>query len=226
MFCAMFAIKSSYAWYVFWLTSVIAIFYSLLDLLTPGLLYLRIEQTLVGGLCGGVCAFLVLPVSTKRSLRHELAKLFTLLGDHLRDVTDATLPRRERRVRVRALERELLTLRAIAGPLRGPLGRPVREETRTVVHGAAALVHFARQVIVFFPDDSPQFKSVAQSLADRSHRLAGRIPLTEFVDLNHALTGGAHGETWAMENPPDQEATNYSLTRLAQSISAFETRFP
>lgn len=226
MFFAIFSIKASYAWYVFWLTTVIALFYSLLGLLTPELLYLRIEQTLIGGICGGACAFLVLPVSSKQSLRSEVAKLFAMLSDQLYDLTAVHLPRRERRVRVRALERELLTLRAIAGPLRGPLGRPVREETRIVVHGAAALVHFARQLIVFFPEDGTDMRMNAQALAKRASSLAERIPSTEFVDINEAMTGGARGDTWALDNPADQEAANYSLTRLAQSISAFETRFP
>ncbi len=226
MFCAIFSIKASYAWYAFWLTAVLALFYSLLGLLTPGLLYLRIEQTVVGGLCGAVCAFLVLPISAKHSLRSELAKLFEMLSQQLQDITSSRLPRRERRVRVRALERELLTLRAIAGPLRGSLGRPIREETRTVIHGAGALVHFARQLIVFFPDEAGPMRSSAQALAVRAHLLAQRIPATEFVDIDERLTGGARGDTWAMENPPDQDSANYSLARLAQSISAFETRFP
>jgi uncharacterized membrane protein YccC len=224
MFFAMFAIKASYAWYVFWLTTVIAIFYSLFELLTPSLLYLRIEQTLIGGICGGICAFFVLPISAKKSLRNELAKLFAMLSHTLTEISLNQLPRRERRIRVRGLERELLTLRAIAGPLEGPLGTPARPETRQVVHGAAALVHFARQVIVFFPDDAQSLREQMHSLVQRTQALAERIPHTEFRDI--AEPGPATTDSWALDPLPDQEAVSYSLVRLTQSVSAFETRFP
>lgn len=229
MFLAIFTIKASYALYAVFITMLVAIFYSLLGLLTPELLYLRIEQTLVGGLCGAAMSFLVLPVSTRTSLRIELARLFQLLSDQLNDVVRHAPPRRERRARVRALERELLALRAIAGPLKGPLGRPVREETRVVVHGAAVLVHFARQLIVFFPEDSTSAVSLredALSLARRAAALAARVEHVTFVDITQAASGGAQGFTWTEESPHDHEAVTYSLTRLAQSISAFETRFP
>lgn len=223
MFCAIFAIRASYAWYVFFLTTLIALFYSLLQTLTPSLLYLRIEQTLVGGLCGAVSAFLVLPVSSRESLRSELAKFFNMLAGDLEAVTTQHLPRRDRRIRVRALERELLTLRAIAGPLRGPLGRPVREETRIAVHGASALVYYARMMIVFFPDDGSALSATARSLAQRSRALAQRVESAPFVDIADASAGVA---TWTEESPPDHEAATYSVNRLSQAISAFESRFP
>lgn len=225
LFCAMFAIKASYAWYVFWLTTVIAIFYSLLELLTPSLLYLRIEQTLIGGLCGGICAFFVLPVSAKKSLRAELAKLFAMLSHVLTEISFNRLPRRERRIRVRGLERELLTLRAIAGPIEGPLGRPARQETRLVVHGAAVLVHFARQLIVFYPDDASAPREQIHQLVLRTQALAERIPYTEFNDF--ATPGAETADAWALDpSSPDQEAVSDSLVRLTQSVTAFETRFP
>ena len=225
MFCAIFSIKASYSWYVFWLTTVIALFYSLLELLTPSLLYLRIEQTLIGGICGGVCAFFVLPVSAKQSLRVELAKLFAMLSNTLTEINLAHLPRRERRIRVRSLERELLTLRAIAGPLEGPLGTPVRRETRLVVHGAASLVHFGRQLVVFYPEDASAIRDQLHALALRTQSLAERIPRTEFVDMAQVGTGG--DADWSTSDyAPDNDATHASLLRLAQSIAAFETRFP
>jgi uncharacterized membrane protein YccC len=224
MFCAMFAIKVSYAWYVFWLTTVIAIFYSLLEVLTPSLLYLRIEQTLIGGICGGICAFFVLPISAKTSLRSELAKLIALLSNVLTEISFQRLTRRERRIRVRGLERELLTLRAIAGPLEGPLGKPARYETRLVVHGAAALVHFARQLIVFYPEDASTMRDQVHQLVKRTQALAERIPSTEFTDVK-SIDGATLG-TWALDPSPEQEAANYSLIRLSQAVTAFETRFP
>ncbi len=228
MFLAIFTVKISYALYAVFLTSLIAIFYSLLGLLTPELLYLRIEQTLIGSACGAIAAFLVLPVSTRISLRIELAKLFQLLSDNLDDVVRHRIPRRDRRMRVRALERELLTLRAIAGPLRGPLGATVREETRIVVHGAASLVHFARQLIVFFPDDASvdEMHESALIIVDRARSLAKRVESTDFVDIATPSTGGANTETWTEESPQNQHAATYSIARLAQSISSFETRFP
>ncbi len=224
LFCAMFAIKASYAWYVFWLTTVIAMFYSLLDLLTPSLLYLRIEQTLIGGVCGGICAFFVLPISAKKSLRAELAKLFAMLSHTLTEISFQQLPRRERRIRVRGLERELLTLRAIAGPLAGPLGRPARQETRLVVHGAAALVHFARQLIVFYPEDAAALRDQVHQLVRRTQALAERIPNSDFNDI--ATPGATNADTWNLDPSPEQEAANHSLVRLAQAVTAFETRFP
>lgn len=236
MFLAIFTVKISYSLYAVFLTSLVAIFYSLLNLLTPEIMYLRIEQTLIGGACGAITAFLVLPVSTRVSLRIELAKLFHLLSHHLNEVVSKPLPRRVRRHHVRALERELQTLRTIAGPLKGPFGRPAREETRIVVHRAASLVHFARQLIVFFPDeDSDQIREGTKQLAARSQVLSERVEHAEFVDITLPDTGGvvvggtsagsSITESWTEESPFDQHTATYSLSRLAQSISAFETRF-
>ena len=208
---------------------LVSIFYSLLGLLTPELLYLRIEQTLVGGLCGAAMSFLIFPVSTRTSLRIELARLFHLLSEQLNDVVKHAPPRRERRLRVRVLERELLTLRSIAGPLKNPLGAPVREETRIVVHFAAALVHYSRHLIVFFPEDSKLamgLRDEALSLSARVAALAARVEHVAYVDLTKVSAGGAQGLTWTEESPHDHESLTYSIARLAQSISAFETRFP
>ncbi len=233
MFCAIFSIKSSYAWYAVWLTTLVAIFYSILGLLTPGLLYLRIEQTLLGGICGALATFLIFPVSARTSLRIELSRLFKMLSEQLTDVARGALPRRERRLRVRALERELLTLRAIAGPLHGPLGRPVREETRIVVHGAAAMVHFARHFIVFYSEAALEsskpdvVKVAAFALAERAANLSKAIESAKFVDLTVASPSNAPATSAVAEpkaHPP--EAAIESLMRLAGSISAFESRFP
>jgi hypothetical protein len=93
-----------------------------------------------------------------------------------------------------------------------------------VVHGAAALVHFARQLIVFYPDDASLLRDQVHQLVKRTQVLAERIPHTEFNDF--AEPGAMVTNTWDLDPSPEQEAANYSLVRLTQSVTAFETRFP
>ncbi|MFC5721551.1 FUSC family protein [Streptomyces gamaensis] len=54
----------SYSWMMFFVTVMAGLLYGLLGVLHPGLLGLRLEQTLVGALAAGLAVALVLPVAT------------------------------------------------------------------------------------------------------------------------------------------------------------------
>lgn len=166
-------------------------------------------------------AMLVLPVSTRDTLRLELAKLLRILSSILVDVGSLNLPRRERRERVRILERELSDLRRVAGPLTGPLGGSKQNETRFIVHAGARVVYYARTLIVFSPEDSSEnIKGSLQPLAVRIEALAEKIE-----ELSTLGTLNDKGFSWTeYDRTPDKDAATYSLTRLTQAVNALEVR--
>jgi Fusaric acid resistance protein-like len=225
LFLGIHSVRAAYSWITFWFTALVALFYSLLGLLTTEILYLRFEQTLIGAGCGALMAMLVLPVSTRETLKLELAKLLRILSAILTDVGQMNLPRRERRDRVRILERELEDLRKVAGPLNGPLGGTNRTETRFIVHAGARIVHYARTLIVFFPDQaedemSKDVRAAILPLAERIEVLAEKIE-----EISTLGTAADKSFSWTeYDQTPDKDAATYSLTRLNQAINALEVR--
>lgn len=225
LFLGIHSVRAAYSWITFWFTAVVALFYSLVGLLSTEILILRLEQTVIGAACGAVMAMLVLPVSTRDTLRLELAKLLRILSSILLDVGQQNLPRRERRERIRILERELADLRKVAGPLSGPFGGSNRVETRFIVHAGARIVHYARQLVVFFPDQATDeaagsVKNSVVPLSERVESVAEKIEelatLGNVADANFSWT--------EYEQTPSKADATYSLTRLTQAVNALEVR--
>ena len=225
LFLGIHSLKGAYSWVTFWFTLVVALFYSLVGLLSTEIMLLRFEQTLIGAACGSLMAMIVLPVSTRDTLRLELAKLLRILSSILLDVGQSNLPRRERRERIRILERELADLRKVAGPLSGPFGGSNRVETRFIVHAGARIVHYARQLVVFYPEQandeaSLSIRAAVVPLSERVESVAEKIEelatLGNVADTNFSWT--------EYEQTPSKADATYSLSRLTQAVNALEVR--
>ena len=63
-FLAVYNLQASYGWMIFFFTIGLALLYGLMGMFTPELLFLRLSETLIGGLCGIAAAFLIFPVRT------------------------------------------------------------------------------------------------------------------------------------------------------------------
>lgn len=181
IFGGLYTVRSaSYAWPTMWFSLMVALFFSLLGQMNRQIFLLRLEQTLIGVVAGGLCAALVLPVSTRGQVRASFRALLGRVAETLDELArdeGRIVPRRERRERVRTLERQLAALRALAGPLRGGFGLAPASDVETFLHAATALVHYTRQLAIFLSDqaigeDSAAVRDALLGLATRARLVA------------------------------------------------------
>jgi uncharacterized membrane protein YccC len=85
VFLAFYFLQVSYATMSFFVTITLCLVYGLIGQLTPGLLLLRLEETLIGAVAGTFAAFVVLPASTRAVLDQALTRWY----DALRKLLDA-----------------------------------------------------------------------------------------------------------------------------------------
>ncbi|RWX75657.1 FUSC family protein [Neorhizobium lilium] len=85
VFLAFYFLQVSYAVMSFFITITLCLVYGLIGQLTVDLLFLRLEETLIGALAGTFAAFVVLPASTRAVLDEALARWY----DGLRQLLDA-----------------------------------------------------------------------------------------------------------------------------------------
>ncbi|MEV4439536.1 FUSC family protein [Streptomyces sp. NPDC049577] len=146
----------SYSWMMFFVTVMAGLLYGLLGVLHPGLLVLRLEQTLVGAAGAAIAVAVVLPVTThaatdgwiQRALlavRHCTAQSARrLAGDEAADPAP----------HVAELETLLARVRLSVAPLLHPLS-PLRERRER-----------ARQVVLHLDDCAAQARGLAAVAAD------------------------------------------------------------
>ncbi|MDW9596536.1 FUSC family protein [Sinorhizobium meliloti] len=116
IFLAFYFLPVSYATMTFFVSVVLSLAYSLLGVLTPQLLELRLEETLVGSVAGAAVAFVVFPTKTRTTLdaaiRNWCDKLSELLEEARRGTSGLDLVSRSQ-----ALDRAYRELAAAAKPL-------------------------------------------------------------------------------------------------------------
>jgi len=84
IFCGFYLIRLSYAYMIFFITIMIGQLYSILHEFSAGLLVLRLEETAIGAAIGFIVALLVVPVSTRATVRAVRTSLLTDLATLLR----------------------------------------------------------------------------------------------------------------------------------------------
>ncbi|MDX0425734.1 FUSC family protein [Sinorhizobium medicae] len=116
IFLAFYFLPVSYATMTFFVSVVLSLAYSLLGVLTPQLLELRLEETLIGSVAGAAVAFVVFPTSTRTTLdaaiRNWCDRLVDLLEEAKKGTTGLNLVSRSQ-----ALDRAYRDLTAAAKPL-------------------------------------------------------------------------------------------------------------
>ena len=83
IFYGFYLIRISYAWMVFWFTAMLSVLYSLLGRFSPGLMYLRIEETLIGAGIGVATATLLLPEGTTAHIRATAKQVLAAVCTYL-----------------------------------------------------------------------------------------------------------------------------------------------
>ena len=148
VFFGFYLIQISYAWMVFWFTTLICILYSLLGLFSPGLLYLRIEETLIGAGLGVLIALILLPERTTVHIHATARQVLAAVRDYLEEaVVNRSKDSDPDRLidTARTLDARLRDLRTAARPLNGRLVRFAPRTARTV-HSVSELVLFVRHL--------------------------------------------------------------------------------
>ena len=146
IFIAYWLFRISYAWMVLWITAVLAIFYELLGMLTPGVLWLRIEETLVGCACGVLASAVLLPSHTRDRVRARSADVLDTLAAGLGRMHEAAKAGRAADLLdlARELDREVRELRDAARPLTGRFVRWGPSPSTRPLHAVLALTYYAR----------------------------------------------------------------------------------
>ncbi|MFY0524955.1 FUSC family protein [Archangium gephyra] len=148
VFFGFYLIQLSYGLMVFWFTTLICILYSLLGLFSPGLLYLRIEETLIGAGLGVLIAGVLLPERTTVHIHAAARQVLSAVHDYLEEavVNRSRDSDPARLIDVsRTLDARLRDLRTAARPLTGRFVRFAPRTARTV-HSISELVLFVRHL--------------------------------------------------------------------------------
>lgn len=209
MFFGFYLIQRSYGWMVFWFTTLISILYGLLGRFTPGLLYLRLEETAIGAAIGMLTALLLLPERTRAHVqaaaRQVLAAACPYLEEAVVQRTRDTDPTRLVDL-ARALDVSLRELRTAAQPLEGRIHFSPR--TARLVHSVSELVLFIRH------------------LAMGEGLLRVREPVQELIrEAGARLVRNARALAQAIGRgePPTLEPASELLERARQALQGEET---
>lgn len=201
MTCGFYVVNVSYAGMIFFVTIMVAQLYSVLHEFSPGLLVLRLEETAVGAAVGVAVALLVLPTSTRDTVRAARRQYFNALADLLGATatrlggepfapvapvvpgTDEKEPDEEEPADleelIRALDLRLRQLALVARPLTRSLGRPLiwRNDPRVVRHR-----------LTLHADLNRQIRALAMAGRRAPDRVAEREPVEACAALADAAT--------------------------------------
>jgi len=163
--------------YVVLLSAMLAMLYELMGMNSPGLLILRLEETLIGAATAVLSASLVLPVHTRDASRGKSAELLRAAGRLLRAAwTDPDSPPRHEEIR--ELDRKLQALRQTLGPVTGAeypgSKKHRRQHLRRLSRIAYCVRHCCDLVVNFAPQLTrlPALHAAACALGPRLERTA------------------------------------------------------
>lgn len=185
IFCGFYLVRVSYAYMIFFITIMVGQLYSVLHEFSDGLLVLRLEETGIGAAVGIVVALLVMPLSTRDTVRNardnlltELADLLDLLADRWETGTIAT----DLDARSRSIDNRVRELTMVGRPLTRPLiwgnnSRLSRHRlglyAATAAH-ARALVVGARGTTGYATDEADACRALARATRRLTELAPGR----------------------------------------------------
>ena len=88
VFCGFYLMRLSYAYMIFFITIMVGQLYTVLHRFSDGIMVLRLEETVIGAAIGFAVAMVVVPVSTRDTVRSARDSLLTSLSELLRAVAD------------------------------------------------------------------------------------------------------------------------------------------
>ena len=142
MTCGFYVVSISYAAMIIFITIMVSQLYSALHEFTPGLLVLRLEETALGAAIGVAVGLVVLPTSTRDTVRAAERAFLEAVAAVLDETADAWEGAdADPTARVREMENRMRQLALIARPLTRPLisgANPAVVRRRLGLYAAAA----------------------------------------------------------------------------------------
>jgi hypothetical protein len=143
IFCGFYLLRISYAWMVFWLSTMLVLLYAFLRHDTAGLLQVRVLETLVGAGCGVFAAVVVLPARTTLRVESLLSTLLRRLEVYLQAAFVERAPFDALFALSRRVDAALHEFRDAAAPLMNNV-LPGRRRLKQVAEAASLVVMVAR----------------------------------------------------------------------------------
>jgi uncharacterized membrane protein YgaE (UPF0421/DUF939 family) len=184
-FIAYFLITLTYTGFVFVLTVVLAILYKLVGAFQPGLLVLRLEETLVGAAAGILVASFVFPRYRSAKNRQNVAKFMQKVGQLLEPV----LPGLENAEQFEALrhtageiDEELKTLRGALSSLGGRFLAHTSPATRERIHKLSLLSIAIRHYLLASSLSQPDTQFQQQTSAIERHLAVNAMTIAKALE--------------------------------------------
>lgn len=176
IFCAFYVIQISYGLMTFFITLMLGMLYDVLGTFSPAVMVLRLEETAVGALAGGLAGMLVLPTSTIGSLRKDLARLLQVLQQFVEDAVELLVAGASVDLvdAARKIDHELSTLRTTARPLIHQITpfRTRRDDIRYALTLLAACSFYARNLATHA---EAAYLSSDERIAEAGLRISGNL---------------------------------------------------
>ncbi|AHI00094.1 FUSC family protein [Kutzneria albida] len=176
VFLGVYVVQVSYGLMTFFMTMMLGLLYSLLGTFTPELLVLRLEETAIGAVAGGLAAVLVLPTRTRATIRSDVAEV--LRG--LREFVDHSvgLLREAEAVdlidQTREIDKRFAELRKAAEPMVHVISpyRAQRSDLRRLLTLLASCTYYARSLAA---NAEPALLAGDERLPRTGQRIAGNL---------------------------------------------------
>lgn len=171
-----YVVQVSYGLMTFFMTMMLALLYSLIGTFTPEVLVLRLEETVLGALAGGIAAVLVLPTKTRTIIKEDVAEVLAALRSFVLDATG--LLRDADAVDLidqsRQIDKKLADLRKAAEPMTHVIS-PYRNQRSELRHLLALLGSSAYHARDLAANAEPAMLAADDRLPRTSSRIADNL---------------------------------------------------
>jgi uncharacterized membrane protein YgaE (UPF0421/DUF939 family) len=190
------------------LTSMLAMLYGLLGMDASGLLVIRLQETLAGAAIALASGLVVFPVRTQDHADRESAALLRKAAQVLREAFDAAQPPPARDA-VRALDRELQSLRSALGPVTETSYPARKEKHRQRLHQLTRLAYCLRHLYRVVDEHRGELRGDA-ALADCARHVSDRLCEVAARLEGEEAASSPHGK------PPASQLGDGDRLRLAR----------
>jgi fusaric acid resistance family protein len=150
VFLAFYLQQVSHALLTFFITMLLALLYGLIGRFSVEVLALRLEETAAGAVCGVLASYLVLPISTRTTIKDKVADFADRLGDvvdHAADALCGVAPGDGLIAEARELDTATTDLRLATRPLsHGVAGVSGRRTVRRWLRAVRACDQYGREL--------------------------------------------------------------------------------
>lgn len=220
IFCGFYLVRISYGYMIFFITIMIGQLYSVMNMFSPGLLVLRLEETAVGAVVGFIVALIFVPVSTRDTIRTARDNLMKDLGDLLEATAEKLLDKKDQQDLdglMLNLDNRMRQLSLVAKPLTSiVMGHSARVRHRLVLY--AAIVNSSRALTIAMRQSDikaqEELAAACGSMAEIVSEFADTSAEKESDQVKDALSKGENVLFGDLSITPSEIATNPIFNRI------------